>query len=235
MRTLSASTVAAVTGTARRQWGSLRQGQIVDAAVRLARTEGVAALTIRRLADEVGASRMALYRHVPSKDALLDLVANAVAERLAVPDVSVDSPWQDRLRQLAHAMRRELRALPDLAQLIMARGNHSPGGLHLAEAILATLTTADLDDAATARFYLVYVDLVLGRAHRELRGDPTSPSRNEALLAGAEHRPDAPRLRALAPRLRSADPDEVFETELDMFVAAVEHAAQTCESSSDNI
>jgi AcrR family transcriptional regulator len=54
--------------TDRRPWGGLGRAQIVDAAMEIARAEGIEALTIRRLATEVGASRMALYRHVPDQD-----------------------------------------------------------------------------------------------------------------------------------------------------------------------
>lgn len=189
----------------------------------LARTEGIEALTIRRLATAVGASRMALYRHVPDKDALLDLVANAVAERHVIPPEALHGSWADRLRHLARRMRRQLLAYPGFAELIMTRSNHGPGGLRIAETILEILTDAGLDDEATARYYLVFLDIVLGRAHREAHSDPISPSRNAALFAAAAETGLAPRLRALTPLLSTGDPDAIFETEMDMLVRAVRH------------
>jgi AcrR family transcriptional regulator len=137
---------AVATTADRRPWGSLERAHIVDAAIELARREGIEALTVRRVATEVGASRMALYRHVPDKEALLGLVANAVAERHVIPAEALSGPWPERLRHLAHGMRRELRAYPGFAKLIMTRSNHGPGGLRIAETIADILATAGLDD-----------------------------------------------------------------------------------------
>ncbi|GAB3565085.1 hypothetical protein GCM10027445_10020 [Amycolatopsis endophytica] len=205
----------------RRAWGSLERDQIVAAAVELARREGLAALTIRRVADEVGASRMALYRHVPDKEALLVLVADSIAADHVRPAEAGHGPWPERLRVLAHGMRRELRAYPGFAELIMTRGNHGPGGLRLAETIAEILAAAGLDEPAQARFYLVFLDVVLGRAHREVHGDPTTPDRNAGIFAAAQGSSSAPTLKALVPHLRAATADEIFDAELDMLVGAI--------------
>ena len=195
------------------------------AAVDLARREGLQALTIRRLAAELGAGRMSLYRHVSDKDALLELVANAIAEQHVIPDTALCGPWQDRLRHLGHGMRRQLTAIPGFAELIMARSNHGPGGLRIAETILDILALAGLDPDCSARFYLVFVDVVLGRAHRETHGDPTSPRRNAELFDAAATSGQAPRLRSLAPRLREVTSDQVFDDELDIIIGAIEARA----------
>jgi len=165
---------------------------------------------------------MALYRHVRDKDDLLDLVANAVAERYIVTADTLSGPWPQRLRVLAHGMRDQLVAYTGFADLIMRRSNHTPGGLRLAETILDTIAAAGLDDRATAHYYLVFVDLVLGRAHREVHGDPTTPERNADLLDAAAGRTDLPRLRALRPYLRESTPGAIFETELDILIAAID-------------
>lgn len=209
------------TSAERRPWGSLELGQIVEAAIELARAEGLDALTIRRLAAAVGASRMALYRHVPDKDALLTLLANEIAERHVVPADALAGDWPDRLCALAYGMRRELRAYPGFAELIMTRGNHGPGGLRVAETIADILAAAGLGEPAAARYYLVFIDLVLGRAHREEHGDPTAPRRNAPLFTAAEDGARAPRFGALVPLLREFDPDTVFAAELDMLVGAI--------------
>jgi AcrR family transcriptional regulator len=215
------------TTTTRRSWGSLAQSDIVDAAVDLARREGLEALTIRRLATEIGAGRMSLYRHVPDKDTLLDLVANAIAEQHVIPDAALTGPWHHRLRHLARGMRKQLTAFPGFAELIMTRSNHGPGGLRIAETILDILALAGLDADGSARFYLVFIDIVLGRAHRETHGDPTTAHRNVELFKAAAHSDDAPRLRALTPRLRRMTPDQVFDTELDLIIQAIKaHSAK---------
>ncbi|MEV0390301.1 TetR/AcrR family transcriptional regulator C-terminal domain-containing protein [Nonomuraea sp. NPDC050643] len=209
----------------RRAWGSLSQAQIVAAALEIARTEGVEALTIRRLAADLGASRMALYRHVADKDALVDLVMNAIAEHDVVPPGIDEGPWQERLRSLAAAMRRQLAAYPGMVAVLMTRANHGPGALNLVEAILTILGDAGLGDRQAARHYLIFIDLVLGRLHRELHGDPIDRHRTASLLALAGEGGDHPRLRAAEPHLRAVTAEEVFDAELNMLIAAIAAAA----------
>ncbi|MEU3653990.1 TetR/AcrR family transcriptional regulator C-terminal domain-containing protein [Streptomyces sp. NPDC032161] len=206
----------------RRAWGSLSRAQIVAAGLEIARNEGMRALTIRRLASDLGASRMALYRHVPDKDALVGLIMDAIAEHDVEPPDLGEGPWQDRLRRLAEAMRRELAVYPGLLDIHMTRAHVGPGALHLVESALDVLADAGLDEEQAARHYLVFADLVLGRLHRELRGDPVDPHRTADLLALAERTGDHPRLAAAAPHLRDVAPGRIFDDELSVLVLAIE-------------
>lgn len=203
----------------RRSWGSLSRDQIVAAALRIARTDGLDALTIRRLAADLDASRMALYRHVADKDALVALVMNAVAEQTVVPLPPRDEPWEARLRRLAHSLRDELSAYPGLIEILMTRYNHGPGGLRAVDTILEILTDAGLGTDDAARYYVVFIDLVFGRVHREVHGDPVSPERTASLLDTA--RGELPRVRAAESALRAITAAQIFETELDMLVGAI--------------
>ena len=207
-------------------WGSLSRTQIVEAALRIARREGMQALTTRRLASDLGASRMALYRHVPSKDALIDLVMDAIAEHEVVPPGIDEGPWPRRLRLLAVSIRRELAAYPGLAEIVTTRVHHGPGALRTVEAILRILAEAGLDERRTGLYYMVFLDLVLGRIHRELHGDPARLHLTASLGAdrrGHEH----PRLNAAEPHLSAITADEIFDTELDMLIGAIEAAGRT--------
>ena len=204
---------------ARRSWGSLSRDQIVAAALRIARTDGLDALTIRRLAADLDASRMALYRHVADKDALVALVMNAVAEQTVVPLPARDGPWEARLRRLAHSLRDELRAYPGLIEILMTRYNHGPGALRVVDTILEILTDAGLRTDDAARYYVVFIDLVFGRVHREVHGDPVSPERTASLIDTA--RGGLPHVRAAEPALRAITAEQIFETELDMLVNAI--------------
>ncbi|HEU5029583.1 MAG TPA: TetR/AcrR family transcriptional regulator C-terminal domain-containing protein [Spirillospora sp.] len=84
-------------------------------------------------------------------------------------------------------MRRELGAYPGTIDALVTRGNHGPGALRLVETILATLADAGLDERAAVRYYPVFINLVLGRMHREAHGDPIDRHRNASL--GARGRP----------------------------------------------
>ncbi|WP_430330967.1 TetR/AcrR family transcriptional regulator [Rhodococcus sp. ACT016] len=76
--------------------------QAVDSAVAMADREGLEAVTVRRLAADLGISAMALYTHVGSRDDLLVLMVDAVhAGRTRAAYTSDD--WRDRVRQVAEA------------------------------------------------------------------------------------------------------------------------------------
>lgn len=215
-----------VPARARRAWGSLSRDQIVAAALRIAREEGLAALTIRRLAADLDASRMALYRHVADKDALVALVMNAVAEQ-SVPELPPrDGPWEARLRHLAHGLRAELSAYPGLIEIIMTRYNHGPGALRVVDTILEILADAGLRTEVAARYYVVFIDVVFGRVHREVHGDPVGPERTASLIGVAEERGGLRHLAAAGPALRAITVEQIFDTELDMLVHAVAAAAR---------
>ena len=97
--------------------GALDQRAVVDAACRLAERVGAKTLTMRMLADELGVSAMAAYRHVPSKKALLVLIADSTMARVEVPPPSAGT-WDMRLELLERAAFAELAKLADLWDLI---------------------------------------------------------------------------------------------------------------------
>jgi AcrR family transcriptional regulator len=83
---------------------SLDVDRIVASAVRLADTEGLAALSMRRVAAELGVAAMTLYTHVPGKGELVDLMLDDVLGEL-YPDerVVTSGAWRTRLKTLAEA------------------------------------------------------------------------------------------------------------------------------------
>jgi AcrR family transcriptional regulator len=83
----------------------LSRDRIVRAAIELADAEGIAGLSMRRLAEELDAAPMALYRHVANKDDLLDGMIDLVFAEL---DVSTGSGWRAAMRERAIGMRQAL-------------------------------------------------------------------------------------------------------------------------------
>ena len=93
---------------------------MVDRALQLADAVGLDALTIRKLATELGVTPMALYWHFRSKDELL----TGLAERVwAEIDTNVDAtaPWSAQLRGLLESLLRVLRAHPAAAPLLTSQ------------------------------------------------------------------------------------------------------------------
>ncbi|MEV0428145.1 TetR/AcrR family transcriptional regulator [Micromonospora sp. NPDC050495] len=89
-----------------RKGGDLSVGRIVHTAIELADAEGLTALSMRRVAERLGAGTMSLYTHVPGKSELLDLMLDTVYGETARPD-DVPGGWRGRLERVA----RENRAL----------------------------------------------------------------------------------------------------------------------------
>ncbi|PRX98770.1 TetR/AcrR family transcriptional regulator [Allonocardiopsis opalescens] len=76
---------------------------IVRAAIHIADTDGLNALSMRRVADHLGAATMSLYTHIPGKAELIDLMTDTVnAETLDPPHPPPITPWRDRLNDVAH-------------------------------------------------------------------------------------------------------------------------------------
>ncbi|SFW91832.1 TetR/AcrR family transcriptional regulator C-terminal domain-containing protein [Amycolatopsis australiensis] len=96
----------------------LGRDNLVRAAVRLADAEGIAALSMRRLAAELGVGPMALYRHVPGKEELLRLMADAALGEAELPEPG-PADWRPRLELAARAQWRAYRRHPWLAPILL--------------------------------------------------------------------------------------------------------------------
>lgn len=79
---------------------SLSRGAIVAAAMRIADAEGVAALSMRRLATELDSGVMSLYRHVANKNALLTEITRAACDEHPYPEPA-PSDWREAMRLAA--------------------------------------------------------------------------------------------------------------------------------------
>lgn len=108
----------------RRPRPGLSLERIVRAAIDLADAEGVAALSMRRIAERLGFTTMSLYRHVPGKAELLDLMRDALAGELARPDGSAGG-WRAGLEAWAREGWSLYRRHPWLVQ--MGGTRHVPG------------------------------------------------------------------------------------------------------------
>lgn len=119
----------------------LTKDAVIDRALALADATGLDALTIRKLAQELGVTPMALYWHFRSKDELLDGLADRVWSEI---DVNVDpkAPWPDQLRAMLESVVRVLRAHPAAPQLLMEGGKQTECALRVQEVALGVLRGA---------------------------------------------------------------------------------------------
>jgi AcrR family transcriptional regulator len=94
-----------VRGGGRSRGGGLGREEIVAAALRIADAEGADAISMRRIARELGAGTMSLYHHVPTKDDLLDLMWDQVMGELVIPHDELAEDWREALAQISRRTR----------------------------------------------------------------------------------------------------------------------------------
>ncbi|HUZ10015.1 MAG TPA: TetR family transcriptional regulator, partial [Acidimicrobiales bacterium] len=141
--------------------GVLDQKAVVDAACRLAERVGAKTLTMRMLADELGVSAMAAYRHVPSKKALLILIADSVMSRVEVPPPGAGT-WDMRLELLERAAFAELAKLADLWDLVPFDTVY-PNRERLVNAVVGILLEAGFDQKTAALAHETFFGYVVGQ------------------------------------------------------------------------
>jgi AcrR family transcriptional regulator len=118
---------------------------IVGAAVRIADAEGLEAISMARVAAELGFTTMSLYRYVDSKDELLQLMFNASALGAESLVIEGDS-WRPRLRAWAVIQREMLDRHPWITQMPMPAPPLAPNSLHFVERGLQALDGTGLAD-----------------------------------------------------------------------------------------
>lgn len=118
----------------------LTRERILRAAIDLADTDGLDALSMRKLAKAVGVEAMSLYNHVANKDDLLDGIVDLVVAEIYVPRAEGD--WRAELRHRATSAHEVLLRHRWATGLLGSRVNVGPAMLRYVEATLACLITA---------------------------------------------------------------------------------------------
>ncbi|CAM3189268.1 TetR/AcrR family transcriptional regulator [Nocardioides dubius] len=164
----------APSGGARGPRARISTGSVVEAAIRLADADGLGAVTIRRLAADLGVSTMSIYTHVNTRDDLLVLMAD-VAHGSAAPapegGASPSADWREQVRLLAEANLDLLRRHPWLLEIADDRSALGPGTIAKYDHELAALAPLGLDDVATDAALTFVLDFVRASA-RALRPQP---------------------------------------------------------------
>ena len=135
----------------------LSREQVLGAALGLLDEVGLEHLTMRRLAAALGVQNGATYWHFPSKQALLETMADTLLTDLTA-GLAVESPWDERITKLAHRLRRALLSRRDGARLFSAVFFPLPNALAYGEAMIAALRESGLPsrDASWAADTLTY-------------------------------------------------------------------------------
>ena len=119
----------------------LNRNRVAAAALALLEREGPTAFSMRRLGTELGVEAMALYKHFPSRTAIVDAALALVLAELG-PPVAGSGPWQEELRRWGRELRAVALRHPRIFPLLVTSGLDSPGALPYAAAMTAVLERA---------------------------------------------------------------------------------------------
>ena len=204
----------------------LTRDAIVDAALVLLDREGIAGLSMRRLAKELDVGAASLYWHVGDKEELLGLLLDRIVGESQVPDPD-PANWQEQMKELGRESRRLLQRHRDAAQISMGRVPVGPNSMPVMERNLAILVAAGLPPrvlALAADRFALYVG---GFAFEEsLRGDESADPEQLAEYFRSLPPDQFPTLVALADDLTAGDADERFEFGLELLVRGLEAMAK---------
>lgn len=128
--------------------------RILDEAIRLADEEGLAALSMRRIARALGVEAMALYNHVANKEAILDGLVDRVLGEMDLPEPHDD--WRSGMRRRAASARAAFARHPWAIGLVEARPRgSSPRRLGYYDRVLGALRAAGFDARAAMRAFAI--------------------------------------------------------------------------------
>jgi len=195
---------------------SLSAEAIFEAALRVVDEEGIDALTMRRLAGELGVATMSLYSHVTNKDQLLLGVVDLATREIRLPEPGM-APW-DALRTIIRSFRQAALRHPNLVPLIVRQPPTGPEGLHTLETALDALRRAGLEPAKAAYAYRLTASYAIGFVSLECGGffEPVAVEGAQLDVAAI------PRIVETAPHLIEWDADAEFENGMDLIIRALE-------------
>ena len=205
---------------------------VTENALKLADADGLDTLTIRKLADHLGVTPMALYWHFRSKEDLLEGVAEQVWGELDV-NVDPDAPWWAQLQGILESLVRVLRAHPAAAQLLLEHEKRNEAALRATEVTLDILRRAGFDPqyaSQIARSALwTGITLVMGEPGYKPELPPEEREemqrRNRVALAMLPESRYPRLVECAVPMTTCDDPDFHYQFGIGLFIDGVKAAA----------
>jgi len=140
----------------------LSRERVLRAAIEQADAVGLDAVSMRKLADVLDVAPMALYRHVASRDDLIDGMVDIVFGEVALPSSGTD--WKQAMRRRAVSLRDVLSGHRWAIGLMESRRNPGPANLRHHDAVLGSLRAGGFDVAGAAHAYSLLDSYIYGFA-----------------------------------------------------------------------
>ena len=207
----------------------LTRDRVIEAALRVMDEEGLEAVSMRRVAREVGVEAMSLYHHVEDKEDLLDGICERVMAEFDFPEPVDD--WAENCRRGARAWRCLLQAHPAVMRLFAEQRGpvRSIDSMRPMEFALEILRGAGLSDRDTAQAFHAFGGYIQGFVMMELGsiagGSDEEHMKMHAELAAAMPG-EFPALQAVSKYFAECEPDEQFEFGLELLIRGLEAKAR---------
>jgi TetR/AcrR family transcriptional regulator, tetracycline repressor protein len=196
----------------------LSRERVLQAAVAIVDKEGLAAISMRRLGEELGVEAMSLYNHVASKAAILDGVIEVILGELPAPRRSAS--WRLACRERARALRAVMRAHPNALPLFVTRPAVTPVALGHVEYTLDLLRRGGFSPDVALGAMQAMVAYVVGHAMASYAAQPTDEESVPQYDRLDEK--EFPRVREAARLLPRHDLEAEFELGLEAMLAGLE-------------
>ena len=208
---------------------TLNRDGIVDAALRVLDAEGLDAVTMRRVAQELGTGGASLYAHVDGKDGLIDLVLERVIGEVRLPESDPDPDrWQEDVKAIAREMRRVMTAHRDIARATLANIPLGANALTVMDRLMGSLRAGGLPDQVCAwAGDLLGLFVTAVAVEDSIYGTKLTPEQAERYfteLGQYMHSLPAerfPHMAALAGPMTAGGGDERFEFGLNVIVSGL--------------
>ncbi|WP_435241438.1 TetR/AcrR family transcriptional regulator [Streptomyces cucumeris] len=142
----------------------LSRERIVAVALALVDSEGLAAVSTRRLAAELGVSGPSLYNHFTTKDEILDAVADTVVAQVDISMFDDGTDWRTALLDWGRSYRAALTAHPHIVPFLAQGPGRRPAGLRMADAVFGGMVKAGWPPAHATRIGALMRYFVAGSA-----------------------------------------------------------------------
>lgn len=197
---------------------SLTPEQLASAALAVIDRDGLAGLSMRAVAKELGMSTMGLYRYVADRDELERLVVERVLGAVDTEPPEPGAPWRERVTVLAGRLRATVGAHPEVVPLTVTHRHHSLGVLRWSETVLAVLTEAGVEGERRVVVLRALLGYVIGAIQLEHLGPLSGPGTTAlAALPAAEF----PLMAATARDARAVDADREFQGGLALLLDGI--------------
>ncbi|MEU6038605.1 TetR/AcrR family transcriptional regulator [Actinomadura sp. NPDC047616] len=201
---------------------SLSPARIAEAALAVIDRDGLPALTMRAVAQELGMGTMSLYRYVDDRQELEGLVVELVLGAVdTVPPPG--APWREQVATLVRRVRDAVAAHPAVVPLTMTHRHSSPASLRWGEAVVDVLAGAGFDARSRVIALRALLGYLLGAIQLEHLG-PLAGAGTDVMAALPDD--TYPRLAETARSAKTVTPDEEFDGGLAAVLAGIEAGAR---------